>query len=100
MKCWKCGNELTTGDAPNSAQCRRCEQASISSSPASAGSAVPVSDDDILSIWRTVRPSAKQDRAMVYQTGPYDVDHPTWELRRLVELAIEYAQNRTITIEG
>ena len=39
MKCWKCGNELTTGDAPNSAQCRRCEQASISSSPASAGSA-------------------------------------------------------------
>lgn len=39
MKCWKCGNELTTGDAPNSAQCRRCEQESISSSPASAGSA-------------------------------------------------------------
>ena len=39
MKCWKCGNELTTGDAPNSAQCRQCEQASISSSPASAGSA-------------------------------------------------------------
>lgn len=23
MKCWRCGNELTTGDAPNSAQCRR-----------------------------------------------------------------------------
>jgi len=31
MKCWKCGSELTTGDAPNSAQCRRCEQTSISS---------------------------------------------------------------------
>ena len=36
MKCYKCGNELTTGDAPNSAMCRRCE--SISSSPASDGS--------------------------------------------------------------
>ena len=63
------------------------------SSPAPDGSADPISDDDILSLWRTVRPSVKQDRAMVYQTGPYDVDHPTWELRRLVELAIEYAQN-------
>lgn len=31
MKCWRCGNELTTGDAPNSAQCRRCEEARISS---------------------------------------------------------------------
>jgi hypothetical protein len=28
MKCWKCGNELTTGDSPDGAQCRRCEQAS------------------------------------------------------------------------
>ena len=46
MKCWRCGNELTTGDAPNSAQCRRCEQASISSSPASAGSAL--TDIDML----------------------------------------------------
>lgn len=25
MKCWKCGNELTTGDKPNSAMCRDCE---------------------------------------------------------------------------
>jgi len=36
MKRRKCGNELATGDAPNSAQCRRCEQASISSSLAPA----------------------------------------------------------------
>ena len=27
MRCWKRRTELTTGDAPNSAQCRRCEQA-------------------------------------------------------------------------
>ena len=26
MKCWKCGNELTTGDAPNSSLCRSCEE--------------------------------------------------------------------------
>ena len=49
-----------------------------------------ISDDDILSLWRTVRPSTKQDMAMVYQTGPDDVDHPTFELRRLVELAMEH----------
>jgi hypothetical protein len=63
------------------------------SSPAPAGCSVTISDDVIISIWRTARPSAKQDGAMVYQTGPYDVDHPTFELRRLVELAIEQAQN-------
>ena len=40
MKCWKCGNDLTTGDAPNSAQCRRCEQASVSTSHAFAPYAV------------------------------------------------------------
>lgn len=65
------------------------------SSPAPDGSVI--SDDDILSLWRTVRPSAKQDRAMVYQIWPYDIDHPTCELRRLVELAIEYAANRENT---
>ena len=26
MKCWKCGNELTTGYAPNSSLCRSCEE--------------------------------------------------------------------------
>lgn len=29
MKCATCGTELTTADAPNSAQCRRCEEARI-----------------------------------------------------------------------
>ncbi|MFA5187541.1 MAG: hypothetical protein WC551_13765 [Patescibacteria group bacterium] len=37
MKCWKCGNELTTADAPNSAQCRKCEKNSISSPSESVG---------------------------------------------------------------
>jgi len=27
MKCLTCGNELTTGDSPNSFQCRQCESA-------------------------------------------------------------------------
>ena len=58
-----------------------------------SGSAPQITDDEILSLWRTVRPSAKQDAAMTYESGPYDVTCPTWELRRLVELAIEYAQN-------
>jgi len=70
------------------------------SSPAPDGCAVPISDDDILSLWRTVRPSAKQDRAMVYQTGPYDVDHPTFELRRLVELAMEHRHNSAISLKN
>lgn len=67
------------------------------SSPAPDGSAPRISDDDILSLWRTVMPSAKQDAAMTYESGPYDVTCPTWELRRLVELAIEYAQNNGVT---
>lgn len=25
MKCWRCGSELTTGDAPDSHMCRSCE---------------------------------------------------------------------------
>jgi hypothetical protein len=29
MKCWKCQNELTTGDAPNSAMCRHCENTHV-----------------------------------------------------------------------
>lgn len=58
-----------------------------------SGSAPQITDDEILSLWRTVRPSAKQDAAMTYESGPYDVTCPTCELRRLVELAIEYAQN-------
>ena len=52
-----------------------------------------ITDDEIMSIWRTVRPSAKQDAAMTYVSGQYDVPCPTWELRRLVELAIESASD-------
>jgi hypothetical protein len=48
MKCWKCGNELTTGDAPDSTQCRRCEGTRISSSTASAyGRPEAVSSEEI-----------------------------------------------------
>jgi hypothetical protein len=56
-----------------------------------------ISDDDVLSLWHTVRPSPRQHAAMTYESGPYDVTCPTCELRRLVELAIEYAQNATLT---
>lgn len=57
-----------------------------------SGSAPKITDDEILSLWRTVRPSAKQDAVMTYESGPYDVTCPTCELRRLVELAIEQAE--------
>jgi len=52
-----------------------------------------ISDDDILSLWRTVRPSLDQDKAMTYESGPCDITRPSPELRHLVELAIQYAQN-------
>ena len=50
-----------------------------------------ITDDEILSLWRTVRPSDSQNRVMTYSCGPYDIEKPRYELRRLVELAIEYA---------
>lgn len=65
----------------------------VSMSPPAPCSAPPMSDDDILSLWYTVQPSPDQHKAMTYESGPYDVTFPTWELRRLVELAIEYTQN-------
>lgn len=37
MKCGKCGKELTTGDAPNSALCRQCEDTSTTQSSMSFG---------------------------------------------------------------
>jgi hypothetical protein len=46
-----------------------------------------ISDDDILSLWRTVSPSYEQDNEMVFKTNC-----PTAELRRLVELSIEYGK--------
>lgn len=51
-----------------------------------------IGDDDILSLWYTVRPSAKQDKVMTCDSGPYGVTFPSFELRRLVELAIVYGQ--------
>ena len=46
-----------------------------------------ITDDMILSLWRTVRPSVEQDAVMTYESGPHDVACPTFELRHLVELA-------------
>lgn len=57
-----------------------------------------ITDDEILSLWRTTRPSSEQDAAMTYESGPLTC--PTWELRRLVELAIEYANVTNQTSSG
>lgn len=70
----------------------------VSMSPPPPCSAPAISDDDILSLWYTVQPSPDQHKAMTYDSGPYDVTCPTWELRRLVELAIEHAQNKVICL--
>jgi hypothetical protein len=58
---------------------------------------INISDEDILSLWQNAQPSTTQDRYMTFQTGPYDDDCPTFTLRRLVELSVQYAKER-ITI--
>ena len=57
-----------------------------------------ISDDEILSLWRTTRPSAKQDDAMTFFT--LTSTRPTCELRRLVELSIDYALHFKATCES
>jgi hypothetical protein len=52
-----------------------------------------ISDDEIISLWRTLRPGAEQNRIMTYESGPYSITVPTYELRRIVELAIEHYGN-------
>ena len=64
----------------------------VATASSGSPSVLPISDDDILSLWYTVRPSGIQQDVMTYESGPYDVVFPTYELRRLVELAIEYAE--------
>ena len=58
--------------------------------PEGSGSVPPVADDEILSLWRTVRPSPDQNKAMTYVKWKdgIDCDYPAHELRRLVELAM------------
>jgi hypothetical protein len=52
-----------------------------------------ISDDEIMSLWYTVRPSWYQHEAM---TKKYDLypDEPTAALRLLVELAVEEGRKR------
>lgn len=48
MKCWKCGNELTTGDKSNSLMCRTCEEKQNTSCSCSAKSVY----DAATAFWR------------------------------------------------
>jgi len=55
MKCWMCGNELTTGDAPNTGTCRQCaEKTRISSVQSTSLLAVRCADCDGVLAWRWV----------------------------------------------
>jgi len=56
--------------------------------------AIVITDDEILSLWRTARPSPGQEAVMTWIDYDTDTERPMFELRRLVELAIEYAINR------
>jgi len=59
-----------------------------------------ISDDEILSLWRTVRPSEQQNKVMTYQTGPYDYECPIYALRHLIELSIKYTPNSKDCIQA
>jgi len=48
-----------------------------------------LTDDEIIDIWRRVRPDPGQNRCMVYTAGRYNSPRPTAELRRFTELVVE-----------
>ena len=51
-----------------------------------------LTDDEILSLWRTARPSPGQDNQMTWFHFCTGETRPRAELRKLVELAIEYGR--------
>jgi hypothetical protein len=51
-----------------------------------------LTDDEIMSMWRTVRPNEEQYTAMTYRDG--NLDRPRVELWRLVELAMKVGIER------
>ena len=53
-----------------------------------------ISDDEILSLWRTARPDPGQDNEMTWVDFDDDVTRPRAELRKLVELVIERERER------
>jgi len=53
---------------------------------------VKLTDDEILSLWRTARPSPEQDNQMTWFHFCTGETRPRAELRKLVELAIEYGR--------
>jgi len=58
---------------------------------------VTITDDEIISLWRTVRPSAEQNAAMTWNDSynkTSEQDCPSYELRRLVELAIDHTESK------
>jgi hypothetical protein len=53
---------------------------------------ITISDDEILSLWRTPSPSMGLNDVMTFHDYDADREKPRPELRRLVELAMEFAQ--------
>jgi hypothetical protein len=54
----------------------------------------PISDDDILDLWRQAKPNPGQAAVMTWHDYDNDHERPMHELRKLVELAIDYALTR------
>ena len=50
-----------------------------------------ISDDDIISLWRTVRPSVAQNDVMTCEDPKENISTPTAELRHFTELVLDYA---------
>ena len=59
-----------------------------------------LTDYEILSLWRTARPSHEQTEAMTYESYPDDMERPRWELRRFAELVLEFAEEKANKEEG
>jgi hypothetical protein len=62
--------------------------------PARAPEPERISDDEILSLWRTARPAPGQDNEMTWVDFIDNVTRPRAELRKLVELVIERERER------
>jgi hypothetical protein len=53
-----------------------------------------ITDDEIMSLWNTVRPSYAQQMCMIYGHGPYGSTKPKYELRHFAELVIEWTMEK------
>jgi hypothetical protein len=59
-----------------------------------AGLNESISDNKILELWRQAKPNPGQEAVMSWHDYDKDQERPMCELRRIVELAIDYAKSQ------